>query len=43
MNMRQLNKIASRVDDLFDSFLNGALWPLLAAGALIVYIAGVMK
>lgn len=43
MNVKQLNRWAGALDRAFDSFLNGALYPLLAVGALLVYVVGVMK
>lgn len=42
MNTKQLNKVANALDHAFDSFLNGALYPLLACLALLICIFGRM-
>lgn len=39
--MNRLNRLTGQLDALFDRFLDGALWPLLAVLALIIYIQGV--
>jgi hypothetical protein len=36
--MWHLNRIARYLDDTFDAFLNGALFPLLMIAALLVYV-----
>lgn len=39
--MRIFNRLTSRLDQLFDTFLTDILWPVMAVLALIIYIQGV--
>ena len=41
MNIKELNRIVSVLDNAFDTFLGGPLWAILCGMALVGYIVGV--